>query len=79
MPKSTNGPDIMVVRHEAPAPGVAPDLRDAIVGRTGNRGIEVHARQLDAWQAVSYAEFSGASTARELEAAATTAEGGGKS
>lgn len=79
MPKSTNGPDLVMARNNAPARGVAPDLRDAIVGRSSNRGIEVNARQLDAWQAVSYAEFSGASTARELAAAATAAEGGGKS
>lgn len=78
MPKSTSAFDPPVVRHEEPVQWESPALRDAIAGLTGNLGIEVHARQLDAWQAVPYAEFSGASTARELEAAATAAEGDGR-
>lgn len=78
MPTSTSGPDLTTVNHEEPVQWESPALRDAITGLTGNLGVEVHARQLVAWQAVSYAELSGASTARELEAAATAAEGEGR-
>ncbi len=58
--------------------GETPALRDAISGLTGNLGIEAYAWQLDARQAIQFAEYHAASAAREQEEAAALAAAQGE-